>query len=69
MLRDCPAIDMKALLKRRCTYCGEPAEGNYSIHRDGFGEGPEVPLCDAHGAHELPTCAEIWARISERSGA
>lgn len=47
-----------------CSFCGETAEGNYSIHRDGFGIGPEVPLCDEHGGHRTPTCAEIWDRIS-----
>jgi hypothetical protein len=58
-----PALD--ALLNSRCSYCGGPAEGNYSIHRDGFGEGPEVPLCDACGGERTPTLAEIWARIAE----
>ncbi len=48
----------------RCAYCDGPAEGNYSIHRDGFGEGPEVDLCDEHGGGLLPTCDQIWARIS-----
>lgn len=48
----------------QCAYCGGPAEGNYGIHRDGFCEGPEVPLCDAHGSKPEPTTAEIWARIS-----
>src|SRR5688572_24383288 len=48
----------------RCSFCGDPAEGNYSIHRDGFGVGPEVPLCDDCGAHPRPTCGEIWDRIS-----
>ena len=49
---------------RPCAYCYQPAEGNYSIHRDGFGVGPEVDLCDAHGGGESPTCGEIWARIA-----
>jgi hypothetical protein len=47
-----------------CAYCGQPAEGKYAIHRDGFGLGPEVLLCDACGAHPTPTCEDIWARIS-----
>ena len=47
-----------------CAFCGGPAQGNYSIHRDGFGKGPEVPLCDTHGEPLKPSCAEIWARIS-----
>ena len=48
----------------QCANCGSPAEGNHSIHRDGFDCGPEVPLCDACGAGENPTCEEIWDRIS-----
>lgn len=56
---------LEALLGSRCSYCGGHAEGNYSIHRDGFGEGPEVPLCDACGGGRTPTLAQIWARIAE----
>lgn len=58
-------VDLTALLHGRCVYCGTPAQGNHTIHRDGMGEGPEVPLCDACGGHERPTCEEIWARIRE----
>jgi len=47
-----------------CAFCGGPAEGNFSIHRDGFCKGPEVPLCDEHGAGLKPSCTTIWARIS-----
>lgn len=47
-----------------CAYCGKPVQGNYSIHRDGFGEGPEVDLCDDCGKDPLPTCEDIWDRIS-----
>lgn len=43
-----------------CAYCEEPAEGNYGIHRDGLGEGPELDLCDACGSGEYPTLQEIW---------
>ena len=51
---------------RKCANCGkDPTEGNYSIHRDGFGIGPEVPLCDGCGSGELPTCREIWDNIAE----
>lgn len=32
-----------------CAACGKAAEGNYSVHRDGFCSGPEVPLCDDCG--------------------
>lgn len=48
-----------------CAYCGKPCEGHFSIHRDGFGIGPEVPLCDAHGGGELPSCEQIWAKIAK----
>lgn len=51
----------------KCVNCESPAEGNFSVHRDGFGVGPEVPLCDACGSKEEPTCAEIWDRIAEPS--
>lgn len=47
-----------------CSYCEGAAEGNYTIHRDGFGEGPEVPLCDACGSRPEPTCEAIWERIA-----
>lgn len=47
-----------------CVFCGQPAQGNFSIHRDGFGVGPEVDLCDACGGDETPTCAEIWDQIA-----
>lgn len=49
---------------RKCAYCGSLAQGNFAIHRDGFGVGPEVDLCDDHGGYETPTCEEIWARIA-----
>ncbi len=60
---EAPALSL--LLSGRCAYCGNPAQGNHAIHRDGFGEGPEVPLCDACGAYPEPTCEQIWARIAE----
>lgn len=50
-----------------CAFCNKPAEGNAAIHRDGFGVGPQVDLCDACGTHETPTCEEIWERIAEPS--
>lgn len=49
-----------------CAFCGEPTNGeDYSIHRDGFGVGPEVPLCRTCGASEFPTCADIWSKIAQ----
>ena len=47
-----------------CAYCGKPAEGNYSVHRDGFGQGPEVELCDRCGGSKEPTLSTIWDKIS-----
>ena len=51
-----------------CAACGCEAEGNYSVHRDGFCVGPEVPLCDACGDSERPTLTEIWDAIARRRG-
>ena len=48
-----------------CALCQQPSQGNYAIHRDGFGEGPEVDLCDACGGQITPTCREIWDAISQ----
>ena len=48
-----------------CAFCGKPAEGEHTIHRDGFGVGPEVELCTACGSSPEPTCEEIWARIAQ----
>lgn len=48
-----------------CCYCQEEAEGGYSIHRDGLGEGPELPLCNACGSNETPTCEEIWEKLAK----
>lgn len=48
-----------------CAYCGKPAEGHFAIHRDGYGVGPDVDLCDACGGQSRPTCGEIWARIAQ----
>lgn len=47
-----------------CAYCGGVSEGNYAIHRDGYGIGPEVPLCDNCGAYPWPDMCTIWAKIS-----
>lgn len=51
-----------------CVFCKGHAQGNHCIHRDGFSEGPEVPLCDKCGGLSTPTCEEIWEQLaSERS--
>jgi len=52
-------------MKKKCSFCAKPAEGNYSIHRDGFGLGPEVPLCNACGSTPAPSEPLIWARIGQ----
>ncbi len=49
-----------------CAACGKPAQGNYSIHRDGFFDGPEVPLCDDCGKDEKPSCEILWGAIAAR---
>lgn len=61
-----PTAAPPAAAERVCAYCGGTAEGNYSIHRDGFCIGPEVDLCDEHGGYPHPTCPDIWERIAER---
>lgn len=50
---------------RFCAYCGRPAEGNFSVHRDGFDLGPEVDLCDACGDAKGPTLDVIWGCIRQ----
>jgi hypothetical protein len=49
-----------------CVWCGKPSEGEYGIHRDGMGEGPEMPLCNEHGSQPHPTCEQIWERLARR---
>ena len=57
-----------AVRRKRCAFCGAWAEGNFSIHRrppcNGPSNGPEVPLCDACGDEDGPSCAEIWAVLA-----
>ena len=52
----------------KCANCGKQFEGEveFAIHRDGFGIGPEVPLCRDCGAYPRPTCGEIWFNIADR---
>lgn len=50
-----------------CAYCEKVAEGHYSVHRDGFGVGPEVELCDACGGKREPTLSSIWTKIAQPS--
>ena len=59
---------MNAIVCVACAFCGaEASEQLASIHRDGAGVGPEVPLCAACGLNETPTCEEIWDRIAQPS--
>lgn len=48
-----------------CAFCDAPATGDYAIHRDGFGEGPEVNLCDRCGSNDETKEKEIWYKISQ----
>lgn len=50
-----------------CCYCCRPTQGEYSIHRDGFGEGPEIDLCNACAENDNITCEMIWERNAARS--
>jgi hypothetical protein len=57
-----------------CAACGKAAESEngeplYSIHRDGFGDGPEVPLCSGCGSSEHPSCEKLWQQIELRGAA
>lgn len=45
--------------KTECAACDNEAGTTYGIHRDGFGEGPEVMLCDDCGSGFLPTCEKF----------
>lgn len=56
----------KVLRFELCAACGEPVQGNYAVHRDGFGDGPEVDLCDRCGGFETPTLPQLWAMIANR---
>jgi hypothetical protein len=50
-----------------CANCGKrPTEGTHMIHEDSDMEGKEVPLCDACGSFEKPTCSEIWENIAKK---
>ena len=50
-----------------CAACGRAAEGEYSLHRDGFSEGPQVPLCNFCGGEEEPTLGLLW-QLFKRNG-
>lgn len=46
-----------------CAVCNGPHESKWSIHRDGFGEGPEVFFCQSC-YDTFPTCEDIWEVLS-----
>ncbi len=58
--------------EQNCAACGNPAALDsdgaplHTIHRDGFDDGPEVPLCDDCGSHETPSCDALWRMIAGR---
>ena len=52
---------------RKCAYCKQPASGDYGIHRDGFGVGPIVDLCNRCGSKSTPSAGRIWDRIARPS--
>ena len=56
---------MTRLWLARCAFCGAPSQGDYGIHRDGFGVGPTVPLCNGCGSRPTPTASDIWDRIAQ----
>lgn len=59
-------LSVHALSELTCAFCGDAAEGNHTIERDGMFHGPpEVDLCDACGAGERPTLREILGRIGQ----
>lgn len=57
--------------KTECAACGTEIVGEvkYTIHRDDFSEGPQVPLCEPCGADDRPTCEELWEAIRVRMNA
>lgn len=46
-----------------CACCGGAGRHDRTIHRDGFGVGPEVPLCSACANHPEPLDETIWKNI------
>ncbi len=54
-------------IRSACVYCSKVPQGNHTIHLSeeamSEGERPEVPLCDACGSGEAPSCEMIWTRL------
>jgi len=49
-----------------CASRGGHAQGNYSLYRDGFCKGPEVPLCDPCGRDAAPSLGQLWENIKRQ---
>jgi len=55
--------------KQPCAACGKPVgTATIVIPRDGWDEGPEVPLCATCGG-TAKTCEEVWEMIRARRAA
>lgn len=65
--KDCHPDGDPSVQRCVCAYCGKTAQGNFAIHRDGFGEGPEVDLCDGCGACDetVLSCETIWEKFAK----
>jgi hypothetical protein len=65
--KDCYPEGDPALKRRVCAYCGKLAQGEFAIHRDGFGEGPEVDLCNTCGDCDetVLSCETIWEKFAK----
>lgn len=50
--------------KITCIFCGNEVQGNYQLHRDNFGIGPIVDLCDKCGESDELTLGVIWESIA-----
>jgi hypothetical protein len=61
------AVQAYELSGRRCCYCGDPAQGNFSINRDGFDRGPLLDLCDRCGSGAMPTMETIWESLRNKT--
>jgi hypothetical protein len=67
-LRDIEKEILLTINKVHCSYCFVEIKGEveFTVHRDGFGIGPEVPLCVGCGSKPIPTLEEIWSKIARR---
>lgn len=51
-----------------CQFCQIPMEGmeGYALHRDGFSDGPELPLCRQCHDDDSITCEDVWMNGAKR---